>query len=74
MIHFAGCPTGPANQQTHRSVQTLMQQITSHFERGRVATVACEIENAIGGENLAVKMFVKKGRWVYKLLWDETEL
>lgn len=51
-----------------------MQQITSHFERGRVATVACEIENAIGGENLAVKMFVKKGRWVYKLLWEETEL
>lgn len=36
--------------------------------------IACEIENAIGGENLAVKMFVKKGRWVYELLWEATEL
>lgn len=51
-----------------------MQQITSHFEGRRVASVACEIENAIGGENLAMKMFVKKGRWVYKLLWEETKL
>lgn len=51
-----------------------MQQITCHFGRGRVASVACEIENPIGGENLAVKMFVKKGRWVYELLWEATEL
>lgn len=51
-----------------------MQQITCHFGRGRVGSVACEIENAIGGENLAVKKFVKKGRWVYELLWEATEL